>query len=157
LTLRARAANDRRRGAEGARDGEPQQKEAVVAIPKDLAPTESRSEALATIGHGTRISGKLRFDGDARIDGTVEGEVTAGETLQIGERASVNAQMTAGVIVIRGTVTGDVHARKRLEIRAPGKLHGNVTTPSLLVDEGVVFEGHCSMGGDAPKPPAARS
>jgi cytoskeletal protein CcmA (bactofilin family) len=129
----------------------------VTSPLKDLAAAEPRSEMLATIGRGSRISGKLQFDGNARIEGTVEGEVTAAETLQIGERASVNAQMTAGVIVIRGAVTGDVHARKRVEIRAPGMLHGNVTTPSLVVDEGVVFEGYCSVGGEAAVPPAATS
>jgi cytoskeletal protein CcmA (bactofilin family) len=129
-------------------------KEAVVdQVGEDAG--GSRSERLATIGSGSRISGKLQFDGNVRIDGTVEGEVAAGETLLIGERASVNAQMTAGVVLILGTVTGDVHARQRVEIRAPGKLHGNVTTPSLVVDEGVVFEGHCSMGAEAAKPPAS--
>ena len=123
---------------------------------KDLAEKDPRSEVLATIGRGSRISGKLEFDGNVRIDGTVEGEVTAGETLHVGERASVNAQMTASVIVIRGNVTGDMHARKRLEIRAPGKLHGNVRTPSLVVDEGVVFEGNCSMGADSANPVSGR-
>lgn len=123
----------------------------VATTLKELSENHSNAEAVATIGRGSRISGKLQFDGNARIDGTVEGEVTAGETLQVGECASVNAQITAGVIIIRGNVTGEMHARKRLEIRAPGKLHGNVTTPSLVVDEGVVFEGHCSMGAEAAK------
>jgi len=44
-------------------------------------------------------------------------------------------------------VTGDITARKRLEIRAPGKLFGNITTPCLVIHEGVVFEGQCTMGG----------
>jgi len=59
----------------------------------------------------------------------------------------VNAQVTGSSIVIHGRVTGDVTAQKRLEIRAPGKLFGNIATPSLVIHEGVVFEGQCAMGG----------
>ena len=50
---------------------------------------------------------------------------------------------------MKGKVTGDIIARKRVELRAPAKLIGNITTPSVVIHEGVVFEGHCSMGGGA--------
>jgi cytoskeletal protein CcmA (bactofilin family) len=110
---------------------------------------EEGSGTSALLGKGTRIVGKLSFEGPARIEGTVDGEINAQETLTIGESAVVNAQITGGSVVIHGRVTGDVTARKRLEIRAPGRLVGNITTPSLVIHEGVVFEGQCSMGGDA--------
>lgn len=100
----------------------------------------------AVLGRGTRISGKISFEGKARIDGQVEGEIVAGDHLEIGESALVNAQISGSVIVVQGKVTGDLTASKKLEIRAPGRLYGNVTTPSLVIEEGVVFEGHCSMG-----------
>jgi len=60
----------------------------------------------------------------------------------------VRARIAADSVVITGKVTGDVNARRRVEIRAPGKLYGNITTPSLVIHDGVVFEGHCSMGAD---------
>ena len=100
----------------------------------------------AFLGKGTRISGKISFEGTARIEGQVEGEIVANDTLLIGESALLNAQITGGTVVIHGKVTGDINASKKLEIRAPGRLYGNVTTPSLVIEEGVVFEGHCSMG-----------
>ena len=100
----------------------------------------------AVLGRGTRISGKISFEGKARIDGQVEGEIIAGDYLEIGQSALVNAQINGSVIVVQGKVTGDLTATKKLEIRAPGRLYGNVTTPSLVIEEGVVFEGHCSMG-----------
>lgn len=100
----------------------------------------------AFLGRGTRISGKITFEGKARIDGHVEGEIVAAEALEIGEAALVNAQITGTTIVVQGKVTGDLTASKKLEIRAPGRLYGNVTTPSLVIEEGVIFEGHCSMG-----------
>jgi cytoskeletal protein CcmA (bactofilin family) len=100
----------------------------------------------AFLGKGSRVVGKLTFEGPVRIEGHVEGEITAQDALTIGESAVVNAQIVGNSVVVQGRVTGDVTARKRLEIRAPGKLYGNITAPSLVIQEGVVFEGQCDMG-----------
>ena len=100
----------------------------------------------AFLGKGTRVTGKLTFEGPVRIEGQVEGEITARDTLTIGEGADVKAQITGNSIVIHGRVTGDVKANKRLEIQAPGRLAGNITTPVLVIHEGVTFEGQCAMG-----------
>src|SRR6266702_1246013 len=67
-----------------------------------------------------------------------------------GTSAVVNAQITGTSVVVHGKVTGDITARKRLEIRAPGKVFGNISTPSLVIHEGVVFEGQCTMSGTEP-------
>ena len=107
---------------------------------------EEGSGTSAFLGKGSHVTGKLVFEGPARIEGQVDGEITAQDTLTIGESAVVNAQITGSAIVIHGRVTGDVTAKKRLEIRAPGRLVGNIVTPSLIIHEGVVFEGHCAMG-----------
>ncbi len=111
--------------------------------------SDDGSGSSAFFGKGSRIVGKLSFEGPARIEGTVEGEIQAQDTLTIGESAVVNAQIVGNSVIIHGRVTGDVTARKRLEVRAPGRLLGNITTPSLVIHEGVVFEGECTMGGDA--------
>jgi|SRR5215813_1558749 len=108
---------------------------------------EAGNTTSAFLGKGTRVTGKLVFEGAARIEGQVDGEITAQDTLTIGESALVNAQIIGNAVVVHGRVTGDVTARKRLEIRAPGRLVGNINTPSLIIHEGVVFEGHCTMGG----------
>ena len=104
------------------------------------------SGATAFLGKGTRVTGKLAFEGPVRIEGQVEGEIAARDTLTIGEGADVKAQITGNSIVIHGRVTGDVKASKRLEIQAPGRLVGNIMTPVLVIHEGVTFEGQCAMG-----------
>jgi cytoskeletal protein CcmA (bactofilin family) len=111
-----------------------------------LQPDEG-GEANTHLGKGSKVTGTLSFEGTVRLEGQVDGELSAQDTLIVGESAVVNAQMTANSVIIKGKVTGDITARKRVEIRAPGKLFGNITTPSLVIHEGVVFEGHCSMGG----------
>jgi len=115
----------------------------------DKGQGEDGGQANTYMGKGSQISGKLTFEGAVRIEGQVDGEITAQESVVIGEGAVVRAQLTADSVVITGTVTGDITARRRVEIRAPGKLYGNITTPSLVIHDGVVFEGHCSMGGAA--------
>jgi cytoskeletal protein CcmA (bactofilin family) len=97
------------------------------------------------LAKGCRISGKINCDGLVRIDGEVEGEVLAPDTLVVGESAVLTAQIKGGTVIIHGKVTGDVIAAKRVEIRAPGKLYGNIVTPCLVIHEGVLFEGNCSM------------
>jgi cytoskeletal protein CcmA (bactofilin family) len=104
----------------------------------------------AFLGKGTKISGKLVFEGTGRIEGQVDGEIAAQDVLTIGEGAVVNAKIAGTTVVIDGTVTGDVTARQRVELRASARVHGNVTTPSLAVQEGAVLNGQCSMtGGEA--------
>ncbi len=104
----------------------------------------------AFFGKGSRITGTLVFEGPCRIEGHVDGEVSAKETLTVGESAVVNARLNGSMIVIHGTVTGDVVAQVRLEIHAPGKVIGDVTTPSLVINEGAILEGRCSMRSAAP-------
>jgi cytoskeletal protein CcmA (bactofilin family) len=112
----------------------------------DKGQMDDGGQANTYMGKGSQITGKLSFDGAVRIEGQVEGEIAAQESVVIGEDAVVKAQLTADSVVITGKVTGDITARRRVEIRAPGKLYGNITTPSLVIHDGVVFEGHCSMG-----------
>lgn len=118
----------------------------------DRGHTDDMTQVATSLGKGSHIAGKLSFEGTVRIDGHVEGEIAAQESVVIGETAVVKAQVAADSVVITGRVTGDITARRRVEIRAPGKLYGNITTPSLVIHDGVVFEGRCSMGAtDAEK------
>ncbi len=109
------------------------------------APQSTGREVQAHLGQGSRVEGKLTFEGSVRVDGQVEGEIHAQDTVIIGESADVSAQVHAGTVVLQGRVKGDITATKRVELRAPAKLIGNIATPCLVVHEGVVFEGHCSM------------
>jgi cytoskeletal protein CcmA (bactofilin family) len=124
-------------------------REPAPVTPAPRVETPETGELMAHLGRGSRVSGKLAFDGAVRVDGQVEGEISAQNTLVVGEHAVVTAQISGSTVIIRGKVTGDINAKKRVEIHAPGKLFGNIVTPSLVIHDGVMFEGHCSMGGGA--------
>lgn len=97
------------------------------------------------LGPESAFEGKLVFDGTVRIDGRFKGEIHTDNVLVVGQGARVDASITVGSIVINGEVNGDVTAKVSVEIHAPGKLRGNVTTPQLMIAKGVVFDGSCQM------------
>ena len=116
-------------------------------VRKDRAPSPVGGSNLnAFLGEGTSFKGTLTFEGTVRIDGKLEGEIFTKDTLVVGEGAQVHAAIHAGVVVISGTVHGNITAEKKIEIHPSGRLYGNITTPSLVIEEGVIFEGSCTMG-----------
>jgi cytoskeletal protein CcmA (bactofilin family) len=101
------------------------------------------------VGHlykGSRVSGQLMFQGAARIDGHIEGEIQCHGTLTIGEEAEVRAKISSQTVVIRGKVEGNVTAKEIVELLSPARVVGNISAPRLTITEGVVFDGDCSMG-----------
>jgi cytoskeletal protein CcmA (bactofilin family) len=120
-----------------------------VVQPAAVAPSSASRDVQAHLGQGSRVEGKLTFEGSVRIDGQVDGEINAQESVILGESAEVTAQIIAATIIVQGRVTGDLTARKRVELKAPASIAGNINTPCLVIHEGVIFEGHCSMGGAA--------
>jgi cytoskeletal protein CcmA (bactofilin family) len=105
------------------------------------APAEGR----AYLDRGSKISGKISFEGPARIDGEVDGEINAKDSLTIGESAVITAHIRAASVSVAGKVSGDITATQRIEIRPSAKVSGNIAAPVLSVQEGALFEGHCSM------------
>lgn len=109
----------------------------------------SAGEGIAHLDRGTKVTGKLSFDGPARIDGEVDGEITSKDSLQIGDTAVVTAQIKAASIIVGGKVNGDITGSKKIEIRPSAKVAGNLAAPLLSIHEGAQFEGHCSMQPEA--------
>jgi cytoskeletal protein CcmA (bactofilin family) len=113
-------------------------------------------ELNALLGKGSAFEGKLVFEGTVRIDGKFSGEIVSTDTLIIGEGAEVKAQIQVGSLVIVGEYNGDAKASKSIEIKAPGKVRGTLTTASIVIERGVFFEGHCKMDtSGAPATPIA--
>lgn len=107
-------------------------------------------EVNAFLGEGTEFEGKLTFHGMVRLDGKFKGEISAKDTLVVGETGEVEAIISADVVVVSGLVKGNVEAKTRLEIHRPGSLHGDVKTKSLVVTEGAILNGCCTMSDEAP-------
>lgn len=106
---------------------------------------ELKEEVKAFLGEGTEFNGLLSFEGTVRIDGKFEGEVVSKDTLILGESAVMNAEVSVGIIIVRGKIAGNIVASKKIEIRSEGEVIGNIKTPLLFVEEGAILDGKCEM------------
>jgi cytoskeletal protein CcmA (bactofilin family) len=99
-------------------------------------------ELVALLGDGAEFAGKLLFEGRVRIDGKFKGEIASDDVLIVGSQAEIEAKIEVGsLIVLGGTVRGEIRATKSVELHAPAKVYGNITTPQLMIDRGVLFQG----------------
>ena len=114
-------------------------------------------EINTLLGRGSEFEGKLTFEGTVRIDGTLRGEVFSDDVLIVGEGARVEAEIDVGEIIVQGAVVGNIRAKRSIEILTPGRVKGDLTTPNLQIDMGVIFEGRCFMEGVAERMSAANS
>lgn len=108
--------------------------------------TDQAREAATIIDKEATFEGKMTFQGSVVIQGKFKGEVFSDGTLIVGEGGLVEGQVEIGKIFIQGDVRGNIHAKERIEINAPAVVQGDISAPSLIIKEGAVFEGNCSMG-----------
>jgi cytoskeletal protein CcmA (bactofilin family) len=113
-------------------------------------------EITTLLGRGATFEGKLTFEGTVRIDGRFKGEVFSDDVLVIGEGAHVEAEIDIGEVIVQGTVVGNIKAKRSIEIHAPGRVKGDLHTPTLQVDKGVIFEGRSFMEAAQANRPAAQ-
>jgi len=99
---------------------------------------------------GTEFLGELRFRDTLRIDGRLKGKIVSDNTLIIGESGQVDADIDCGVVSIRGTVSGRVHGRQRIELLAGSKVQATLVSPKLVIEDGAFFQGECQMGSLPP-------
>ena len=102
-------------------------------------------DLTAFIDEGSEIEGKYTFSGTVMLNGKFRGEIATTDTLIIGEKGIVHATIHAGIVLISGQLVGDVQATERVELRGSARVFGDVEAPVVVVEEGVLFEGHCRM------------
>jgi cytoskeletal protein CcmA (bactofilin family) len=98
------------------------------------------------VGGGTVVTGEANFKAMMRVDGHLSGRVSSTSgTLIVGANGKVDANIEVAVAVIHGTINGDIIATQRLELGRAAKVNGNIQTPSLIIEQGAMFEGTCKM------------
>jgi cytoskeletal protein CcmA (bactofilin family) len=128
----------------------------VADTPQVSAKAMTESETLARdikegtlsgfVGSGTSVTGEATFKAMLRVDGHLSGRVSSSSgTLIVGANGKVDANIEVAVAVIHGTINGDIIATQRLELGRAAKVNGNIQTPSLVIEQGGIFEGSCKM------------
>lgn len=128
--------------------------------PVDTQPTTARatteSDSMARdikegrlsgfVGHGTTLTGETEFHAMLRVDGHLIGTVSSeAGTLIIGTNGQVDANVSVAAAMINGSVTGDIVATEKLQLGRTARVMGNIQSPRLIVEEGAILEGSCSM------------
>lgn len=101
------------------------------------------------LDRGSALSGELRFEASFRVDGRFTGNVVSDGDLMVGEGGEIEGELAVGQVFVAGTVRGNVRAARRVQIAPGGKIFADVATPSLVIEDGALFEGRCSMSRDA--------
>ena len=132
--------------------GETQRTAEPAASTKALTESETTAREIKDgtlsgfVGTGTSITGEATFKAMLRIDGHYAGRITSSSgSLLVGAGGQVDANVEVAVATIHGVVNGDIIAGQRIELGRAGKLNGNIQTPSLVIEQGGVFEGSCKM------------
>ena len=107
---------------------------------------EQSHDVSAFVGEGVEFKGVISYQGTVRIDGQLEGEIHTDGVLIVGKTAVIDAKVEAGTIICQGRIIGNIVARDKIQLMSPAVLNGSVRTPSLSMEEGVLFNGTCEMG-----------
>lgn len=106
---------------------------------------ESEENVIAFVGKGVEFKGVISYNGTVRIDGVLDGEIHTEGILLVGEEAVLTAKVSAGTVVSKGKITGDIIAKEKIRLLSPAVLNGSVKTPMLSMEEGVLFNGNIEM------------
>jgi cytoskeletal protein CcmA (bactofilin family) len=105
------------------------------------------------------IKGNLKFSGELTFDGKLDGEIQTDGTLNLGDSAVVNGNISAQTVVLRGKINGNVVAKDKIDIKAKTELFGDIRAAKLSVEEGVTFVGKTEVNPNkvtpSPQPPRA--
>lgn len=101
--------------------------------------------STSVIDQGCELEGRLTFAGTLVLNGKFRGELFSSDTLLVGETGQAEAEIQVGVAIVSGQITGNIIARERVELRRTARVYGDIVTPVLVLEEGVVFDGRCKM------------
>ncbi len=102
--------------------------------------------ATSILAQGCRFKGEIEVKGTFRIEGEFEGTIRHPDHLVVGKTGYVKGSIYSKSAVIGGRVDGNITADDKIELQSGSVLEGDIKTRRLVIDEGVVFEGSCSMG-----------
>lgn len=100
---------------------------------------------VVSLGPRDILQGRLEIQGDLKIAGNVEGDLKATGDVTIDSGATIQAAIDGANVSVRGQVTGNVTARKRLTLGGSGRLNGDVRVSRLTVEDGATLNGNVTM------------
>jgi cytoskeletal protein CcmA (bactofilin family) len=110
------------------------------------------STSKNALGSDVEIKGNIKFTGELAFDGKLDGEVHTEGTLNLGDSAVINGNITAQSVIVRGKVNGNITAKEKIEIKARAELFGDIRAAKLAIEEGVTFVGKTEVNPNKVSP-----
>jgi cytoskeletal protein CcmA (bactofilin family) len=127
---------------------EPEMAQAEKTASHPSGAAQNGGTNVVTLGPRDTLHGTLDIQGDLRVQGTVEGELKASGDVAVESTATVKATIEGANVVVRGQVTGNVSAKRRLTLGGSGHLNGDVRVGRLTVEDGATLNGNVAMTGE---------
>ena len=106
---------------------------------------KNKDQINGLLDRGCSFEGKIVFDGTVQINGEFSGEINSEGTLVVGQEARVSGVVKVDTLVCYGTVSGRVEAKSRIEVHVPSVVTADISTRSLMIADGALFQGNCNM------------
>ncbi len=104
--------------------------------------------ASNVIGPNSYFTGKFLINGSLRIDGHFEGKYLQADQLYIGPTGKIRTNINATSVIVEGLVLGNINATNRVLLMPTAKILGDIKTPELIIQNGVILEGRCTISND---------
>src|SRR5215203_2500888 len=119
---------------------------AAVSDSESMARDIKEGRLSGYVGNGTVLTGETSFQAMLRIDGHLTGRVSSESgTLIVGSSGKVDANIQVASAIVSGTINGDITASEKLELTRTARVLGNIQAPRLVIEDGAIFEGACTM------------
>ena len=111
-----------------------------------MAQQKNEFEPINTIiGEGTKFNGEFEIKGAMRIDGTFSGKILSEGKVIVGPGGHVKTNIEANMVIVAGRVDGNIYALESVHLLDTAHVYGDIVSPNLVVDSGVVFEGRARV------------
>lgn len=117
----------------------------MLGSKKEVMENDRSGELNTIIGKGTVIDGLLTVQSSLRVDGRVQGQVQATDSLVVGKDGEIEGEVKVRNAIIGGRVKNRILATGKVVLEAHAIVHGELKTGKLVIDEGAVFDGNCAM------------
>jgi len=115
---------------------------------KEMDDFEKSGDLNTIIGKGSAVEGTVKVQSSLRVDGRIKGQVSTTDSLVIGKEGEIEGEVRVKNAIIGGKLKGKVFASGKVVLESKSSFFGELKTSKLVIDEGAVFEGHCSMSDD---------
>jgi cytoskeletal protein CcmA (bactofilin family) len=115
---------------------------------KDMDDFDKSGDLNTIIGKGSVVEGTVKVQSSLRVDGRIKGQVSTTDSLVIGKEGEIEGEVRVKHAIVGGRIKGKIFASGKVVLEAKSAFHGELKTSKLVIEEGAIFEGVCSMTDD---------